>query len=96
MFTTSQAVANARVNTTIFLGLALLGAVLGVFIWHQLLPATLPDMPLWRILIALATDPHQRAFWQQYNVITYLFIAIVGGALGLPLLIAAIRKARKH
>ena len=94
MFTTSQQVENARVNTTIFLGLALIGAVLGVFVWHQLLPATLPDMPLWRILVALATDPSQRVFWQQYNVITYLFAAIVGGAIGLPLTVAAIRKTR--
>ena len=94
MFTTSQQVANTRVNTTIFVGLALIGAICGVFIWHQLLPAALPEIPLWRVLWALATDPRQRAFWQQYSVITYLVTAIVCGALGLPLLIAAIRKTR--
>ena len=95
MFTTSQQVANTRVNTTIFVGLALIGAICGVFIWQQLLPAALPEIPLWRVLWALATDPRQRAFWTQYNVITYLFGAIVGGAIGLPLTVAAIRKSRK-
>lgn len=94
MFTTSQKVADARINSKIFLVLALIGAVCGVFVWHQLLPATLPDMPLWRILIALATDPVQRQFWQQYSVITHLAVAIVGGALGLPAVVAAIKKSR--
>ena len=95
MFTTSQKVNDAKVNGRIFIALALVGAVLGVLIWHQILPATLPDMPLWRVLWALATDSRQREFWQQYNVITYLFGAIVGGAIGLPLTVAAIRKSRK-
>lgn len=95
MFTTSQKIADARVNGRIFLALALAGAVLGVVVWHQLLPSRLPEIPIWRVLWILATDTHQREFWQQqYNVITYLFVSIAGGALGLPLLVAAIRKSR--
>ena len=96
MFTTSQKIADAKVNSRIFIVLALIGAVCGVFIWHRFLPVTLPEMPLWRILWALTTDAHQREFWQQYNVITYLFVATGGGALGLPLTVAAIRKAAKE
>ena len=97
MFTTSQQVADARVNSHIFLCLSLVGAVFGVIVWHQLLPATLPEMPLWRIIWALASDPRQREFWQKYNVISYLFLSVAGGALGLPLAIAAARKlAKRH
>ena len=96
MFTTSQKVNDAKVNSRIFIVLALIGAVFGVVVWHQLLPATLPEMPLWRILWSLASDPRQREFWQQYNVISYLFLSIAGGALGLPLAIAAVKKIAKR
>ena len=96
MFTSSQKIADAKVNSRIFISLALIGAVCGVIVWHQLLPATLPDMPLWRIVFALATDPRQREFWQKYNVIYHLFLSIAGGALGLPLAIAAVKKIAKR
>lgn len=96
MFTTSQKIADAKANGRIFAALALVGAACGVIVWHQFLPSRLPEIPLWRILWALASDPRQREFWVQYNVISWLAAAVIGGALGLPLGIAAVRELSKR
>lgn len=94
MFTSSQQLADARANSLIFTALALSGAVFGVCGWWFFLPDGINTIPFGRFIRALIFSSQHRAFFQQYNVITLFFVWTVGGAIGLPLLIAAIKKSR--